>query len=135
MNKKKEVAIGLLGIYTAVILWVTVLGREMQFHRVAFLQLFHSVSSFLIDIRGHRFPINFLGNILLFVPLGFLIPLVTEEDSWGKIIRIGFSLSLLIEMIQFITLRGCFDVDDIVLNTMGMIVGTGLLKIVRMYRN
>lgn len=66
--------------------------------------------------------INLLGNIAVFVPFGLLIPLV-----WR--VRLlpfagGFALFiLLLESLQLITRRGAFDVDDILLNTLGACVG------------
>ena len=69
---------------------------------------------------------NIGGNILIFVPFGFLIPM----SSKNKITRNFFIVTLLaimfsgaIEVIQIITKVGAFDIDDIILNTAGAIIG------------
>ncbi len=77
---------------------------------------------------------NFLGNIQLFIPIGFLFPIATGKAKWYWTIGAGFSFSLLIETIQLITSLGYFDPDDIMLNTLGMAIGFGLWKFVHRKR-
>ena len=69
---------------------------------------------------------NLGGNILIFAPLGFLIPM----SSKNKVTRNFFVVTLLaimfsgtIEVIQILTKVGAFDIDDIILNTAGAIIG------------
>ena len=69
---------------------------------------------------------NFLGNIVLFVPIGFLVPAVTGCEKMWKTVSAGIGFSIIIETIQFITSRGCFDLDDVMLNSFGTVVGFGL---------
>lgn len=70
------------------------------------------------------FLTNILGNVLCFFPYGFIIPIVLEKTYNGfMIILSGFGVSLCVETIQLITKVGCFDVDDIILNTIGVVIG------------
>ena len=69
---------------------------------------------------------NLGGNILIFAPFGFLIPM----SSKNKVTRNFFVVTLLaimfsgaIEVVQIITKVGAFDIDDIILNTAGAILG------------
>lgn len=75
------------------------------------------------------FLINFLGNIILFAPFGFFIPLL-----WGtsakKTVLIGFCCSLFIEICQLFLARGT-DVDDLILNTSGVLLGVLIFKLFR----
>ena len=66
--------------------------------------------------------ISIILNILLFVPFGYLL---TGLDSQKKLrpILLSFSLSLLIELLQYVTCRGVFDVDDLLTNTLGGLIG------------
>ncbi len=67
---------------------------------------------------------NLFGNILIFVPMGFFVSaLLYSMRSVGKITLFAFCTSLCIELIQFFTKLGCFDVDDIILNTIGGLIG------------
>lgn len=68
--------------------------------------------------------INLLGNILAFIPFGFFLPILKKKNRkvW-KTVGLGFCFSLLIEVWQFLLHVGSFDVDDILLNTMGVALG------------
>ncbi|SFD75588.1 Glycopeptide antibiotics resistance protein [Bacillus sp. UNCCL81] len=74
------------------------------------------------------------GNVLLFIPLGFALPILFFNISNRNTIVIGFTLSLAIELIQasigmFLgyNYRSC-DIDDILLNTIGTIIGLAIYK-------
>ena len=73
------------------------------------------------------FLINFLGNIILFMPFGFIIPLLWNVSN-KKVIVIGTCISFFIEISQLLLARGT-DVDDLILNTSGVILGLLLYKL------
>lgn len=73
------------------------------------------------------FLINFLGNIIMFMPIGFFIPLLWNLSN-KKVIAIGFFFSLFIEICQLFLTRGT-DIDDLILNSIGTILGLLLYKI------
>lgn len=63
-------------------------------------------------------------NILLFVPFGYLLPLLWKRaDRWWKVVLCGFVLSLGIELIQMVTHLGMFDLDDLMNNSLGALLG------------
>ena len=68
-----------------------------------------------------------LLNTLMFVPLGFLLPLVFKNkfNSFISVLAVSFSTTFLTEFIQLFTLRGT-DIDDIITNTLGGVLGFGL---------
>ena len=67
---------------------------------------------------------NVIGNILLFMPYGFFISYYLRLEKKDKILALGliFMVSLSIECVQLVIGR-CFDVDDILLNLMGGMLG------------
>lgn len=68
--------------------------------------------------------VNIVGNVLAFVPYGFILPIITGRMRSGFLIVLsGFGLSLTVEIIQLVTKVGCFDVDDLILNTIGAALG------------
>lgn len=81
------------------------------------------------------FLINLVGNVVVFMPFGFLVPVMYREQRKDIVYRghyfrsmlfvllLGFLFSLGIEFIQLITKVGCFDVDDLFLNTSGVFFG------------
>ena len=66
---------------------------------------------------------NLAGNILIFIPFGFFMPVASEHRNFFVTVMDTFLLSLIIEVIQLLTKVGCFDVDDLLLNTIGGVVG------------
>ncbi|WP_338654439.1 VanZ family protein [Lysinibacillus sp. Y5S-8] len=68
--------------------------------------------------------VNLLGNLLIFTPMGFLLPLLSKKfrKAW-VIICLGFFASLAVETIQFIFTVGSADIDDLILNTIGAWLG------------
>ena len=74
--------------------------------------------------------LNVILNVAMFVPLGILLPLLTKNyRRWYLILAEGFGTSLVIEVVQYITARGLFDVDDLFNNTLGAMIGYGLLMV------
>ena len=68
--------------------------------------------------------LNVFGNILLFVPMGFFLPyLFKGVNSAKRLILLVSFLSLCIEVLQLLTATGEFDVDDVLLNTIGAGLG------------
>lgn len=67
--------------------------------------------------------INLFGNVLIFVPFGFIEPMASSKRSFWATLVDGCSFSLLVEVFQLITKVGRFDVDDLLLNTTGVAIG------------
>ena len=76
------------------------------------------------DALGSVARLNIFGNIIAFMPFGIYLP-YTSESKLGFISTFlyTFSLSLTIELVQLITKVGSCDVDDIILNTLGGVIG------------
>lgn len=66
--------------------------------------------------------INFPGNILMFLPIGFFAALLSDKPRWWKGTLCTFGVSLFIEVFQLFVSRGT-DVDDLILNTLGGLLG------------
>lgn len=104
--------------YLAVMLVITFLSRESGNHKGIDLELF---STWGINDRNNAFVIE---NILLFVPYGIFSPLAFRyaEKFWGCF-TVGALTSILIEFAQLLTGRGYFQIDDILTNIIGTVVG------------
>jgi len=61
-------------------------------------------------------------NIIFFIPFGFLFPIIQPKQSKATI-AYGFMFSLGIEIMQYITGRGLADIDDLINNTLGAVIG------------
>lgn len=73
---------------------------------------------------------NLAGNVLVFVPFGFLLPLASDERRrFADVFINAFVFVLGIETFQLFSAFGAFDVDDILLNCLGAVVGYGCYKV------
>lgn len=74
---------------------------------------------------------NLILNILLFVPFGFLLPFHSKKcRRFWVTYGAGLLVTLFIEITQLITKRGVFEMDDIINNTAGTMIGFGIASIV-----
>lgn len=62
------------------------------------------------------------GNLLMFIPMGFFLPLVSERVGRHNILKIAVAVPVVVEVIQIIIGRS-FDVDDLILNFAGIVAG------------
>lgn len=72
---------------------------------------------------------NLVGNVAAFMPLGFLLPLAFRRFNAVKTYLVAFTLIFLAEVLQLVSRRGVFDVDDLLLNMLGSIIGYGIYRL------
>ncbi|MEI5906721.1 VanZ family protein [Bacillus spongiae] len=87
----------------------------------------NTISDYIVTFERFHFRIltdNFFGNIIAFMPFGFLVPILwTKLQKLRSVALLSAFFSLTIEVVQYITKLGACDIDDIILNTAGGIVG------------
>jgi glycopeptide antibiotics resistance protein len=84
---------------------------------------FHTIISDWTAPR-REFVINFIGNIVAFMPMGLIPPLILgRRTKLWHVVLFGLSLSLAIEGGQYLSGRRMTDVDDLILNTLGSLLG------------
>lgn len=91
------------------------------------LKLFKEIKRFIIYHRAlglQTVCINLLGNIAAFIPFGLFVPLLSHKQRhcW-RVVLLSFDFSLIVELLQLVSKVGSFDVDDLLLNTIGGLVG------------
>lgn len=73
---------------------------------------------------------NLVGNFIVFVPFGYLLSLIRNKNRDVLIVVVyAFFYSLAIELFQLFSAFGVFDVDDLLLNTLGAMFGVIVYKI------
>lgn len=108
MRKRKV----LVALYVLIILWITLFSRRPMESRI-FRGLFWEIEMGYWN--------NIIQNILLFIPLGFLI-------GGKRGIIAGVLLSIGIELTQYIAVLGYCELDDVLNNTIGAAIGALLYK-------
>lgn len=144
MKNKKLIKI-LFYIYIAFLILFVVLKFDGSFERIISLHNsiienekdglrninlipFRSISPYIRNITEPYAFKNIIANILVFIPLGFFASNKNSKNVFkALIICLGVILS--IELIQLFFKIGFFDVDDIILNFIGSLIGVGINKI------
>jgi glycopeptide antibiotics resistance protein len=136
--KKRLPAACLFIVYTAVLVKVMVL-KDIPTIRIGQLMLnfggtngghppnfipFKTIVPYLLGYKGWLIAgINLIGNIVLLIPVGLLLPLLFRNIKGKTAFTAGFVFSLLIESLQALLNIGVFDIDDVLLNALGVLMG------------
>lgn len=72
-------------------------------------------------------------NLLMFLPMGILLPLVSSKINKKTIIIVAVAISIVVELLQPIIGRS-FDMDDVIMNSLGIICGWGLVALARRFQ-
>ena len=76
--------------------------------------------------------LNVIGNAAMFVPSGIVLPTVYKRlNTFWKVLLAGIGISLCIEIIQLPFSVRATDIDDLILNTIGVIAGYGIYALIR----
>lgn len=77
--------------------------------------------------------LNFIGNTAMFIPIGVIWPIVYKKlDTPWKVIAAGVGFSLCIEVLQLPFYDRVSDIDDLILNSLGYVIGYGLYCLVKL---
>lgn len=143
VKKVREVILGLFVLYIAGLASQTIIpnwyfGVDSETGRFFFevflahkdsrpnLIPFNTIIPYITDWYSVSF-INIVANIFIFSPIGFFVPLLWDNwQSFRKILVLGIATTFFIEFFQLFIGRST-DIDDIILNTIGVIIGYGAL--------
>ena len=117
MNKISYIMIFV--IYMIMIFNMTVFARHLNGYSYNLVP-FKTIIGYWASSNMHNILINIFGNIIIVMPIQFLIIKIFDIKKFKKCILIDFILIILIESLQLITHTGIFDIDDIILNLTGM---------------
>ena len=142
---KKAVERFLFSIYVAWMLWLLFGQRMMELGSPAaaggynlnlipfktlkmyFDMVQNTESAYLLR---HAF-INLAGNVVVFIPLGYFLPqLWSRLRSVIKTGLLSLALIVVVEIIQYITGLGSCDIDDLILNMIGVLIGYPAWKMI-----
>ena len=131
MNKKRilqTLSTVLFVIYTIFVVWMTLLKREPRVKaRVIEPELFWAFRGWINGAPdGKQESIQYIQNVLFFIPFGFLFP----WKKWKSVFMLALMTSAIIEITQYIFNLGWCELDDVISNTAGALIGFGCYVIV-----
>ena len=118
-----------LSLWLTLVMEITLLGRMNNA-----INTYRTIFSYFIELVSGNYKIvyDMLFNSILFIPFGIL---VNMKFSVEKTIIISIIFSLSIEVSQFVTHRGLFEISDLIFNVVGGIVGAVLVELGRKIYN
>lgn len=100
-----------------------VANDEYRYNIVPFVEINRFIS-LMNGKYNFKAILNLLGNIVAFIPFGMFLPAMrTKKTGFINLLIATFVFSSLIEIVQLYTKLGVLDVDDVILNTLGGIIG------------
>ncbi|MGI5839539.1 MAG: VanZ family protein [bacterium] len=123
--------------YPPALLWRQMLGIDATALRLRLmygcnLVPLRTISAYLFRATNMAVArVNLIGNVAVFVPFGFVAPLLLPSLTGKRLAAAAAAGSLGLELAQFVTGAGSFDVDDILLNTLGAGIGFTVYKLWR----
>lgn len=130
LYKTKKIKIGtlialpILTFYLSFVFTITLIDRIPTTVPTYQLDLFWSYKA--IAAGRTNLIAEVIDNVILFIPIGILIMFIMARKFRWLGITIGILLSVFIEVSQLIFHRGLFEFDDIIHNSLGMLIGVGI---------
>ena len=128
-------------MYSLILIGVLTLGTSINFFWLPYIaqHINESIKNInfipfkgMIEFGVHGF-VNIFGNIFIFMPFGFCAALLSRQEKKIKhIVLEGIGISLGIEIIQVFIIRSS-DINDVILNTLGTVLGLNLLNLFKKY--
>lgn len=110
--------------YTILIVWCALLKREARGLERVFIkpERYGQLEGWIVNptMESKKEAIQYVKNILFFIPYGLLFP---WKDNWKRVFVTALVLSVFIELSQFIFNLGWCEVDDVISNTLGAMIG------------
>ena len=128
LEKKKVMVFLLFIIYILIILRLTIFRSYTYSETQLSLLLFIDLVDIYKNIGMWQFLRLFIGNIGWFIPFGFLLSMLLKKSVFFKVVMFGLAFSFVIEMLQFILRKGVAELDDLILNVLGAIIGYFLYR-------
>ena len=141
IQKKRETIIRISSIlfflYSCLMIWEVFIGPYRSYSGIRRYNLypFKTIADYFMNSWQYSFHvlfINLAANVITFIPLGFFASLLFKRFN-NILVMVVFSIIIitLIESLQFIFNVGVFDIDDIILHTLGCIIGFAIYKIIK----
>ncbi|WP_096271048.1 VanZ family protein [Paucisalibacillus globulus] len=130
-NKLREITFILLIAYGESLLYLTLFPTSSVVPNHVSINLipFKTINLYINHHQDFTLQvINLLGNVVVFIPIGIFVLLLLNRVTFFKVSFIGLGSTLFIEVMQLLlsingVISRSFDVDDLILNTAGVIIG------------
>lgn len=122
----------LFAVYLVFLLWVVLF--KLSYDPFGVIRDFQTRSLNLIPFV-HSLRGEMISNILAFIPFGVMLGVTFKELTFKHKIASIFAFSLVVEIIQYVLAIGVTDITDLIMNTLGGLVGISLYDLVTKHTN
>ena len=129
---KKGFALSIVVPYIAVIYSSLVLSRSVNADYQYCFELFWTVK--MVASGRTEFLKEIIANIFMLFPVGLLLPVLLTKNK-RKTIPIGIGISASVELLQLVTKTGMCELDDLIYNTLGLLIGYGVYCLIVLIKN
>ena len=132
-NKKNKLITILFGIYLIILIWIILFKMQTDLEFLPYIRSVNLVPFGQSDIINGKIDLDeIINNCLIFIPVGIYVEMLARNRKfYQKIIPI-FLITLFLEISQFILHIGATDITDIIMNTLGGMIG--ILSISILYK-
>lgn len=129
VSRKHFLGVFIFLLYLAAVYGVTGIGTIWDVQRFVTTSTSEFDRIFLVPFSSSQVIMPYVLNIIMTIPLGFLLPLIWKQfRTLKKVALSGFLLSLCIELSQLFTQSRNTTTDDLIMNTLGAIIGYFIFK-------
>lgn len=123
MKSKKLTSI-LLGIYVIIISWIIVFKMQFSFDSLPYIRSINLIPfGESVIVNGKIYFGEIINNLIVFIPVGLYMGMIWKDKKILKKVVPILSLTLIFECLQYILHVGASDITDIIMNTLGGIIG------------
>lgn len=123
MKSKKLTSI-LLGIYVIIISWIIVFKMQFSFDYLPYIRSINLIPfGESVIVNGKIYFGEIINNLIVFIPVGLYMGMIWKDKKILKKVVPILSLTLIFECLQYILHVGATDITDIIMNTLGGVIG------------
>lgn len=145
ISKQRTTIFVLFGVYTLIMMYLLFFQRiGIDFSGLTYgeyisssinLIPFETITNYAKCVRDSSEILSFAfinlsGNIIMFIPLGFFMPMIWKKQrKFSKFIVTVCIIIIAVETIQLLAMLGSCDIDDLLFNIIGATIGFGIWKL------
>lgn len=130
---KHQVTFGLTWFYLVLLIWIVLFKMAMRVEQLPDLRGVNVIPFAQSAIANGQIDLDeILGNVIIFIPLGVYFSLLRPRSTWIKRGFMVFGISLAIEVLQYVFAIGASDITDLLMNTLGGLLGIGFYHCIKL---
>lgn len=137
MKSKNKLTIILLGLYVIIISWIIIFKMQFSFESLPYIRSINLIPfGESVIVNGKIYFGEIINNLIVFIPVGLYIGMLEKNEKFYKKVIPIFLLTLIFETLQFIFHIGASDITDIIMNTLGGIIGIVIINcLYKLFKN